>query len=121
MQKIKVLSPIRLRVRTGAPARDFTPGVHEVSEEEFGHWFMQACIKEGRAVLVTEESALPEKTAELDEADLKKLNNADLKAMLQELDPGVEIPENMTKANLVAAILKSLDDKNAKGGAGGDD
>jgi hypothetical protein len=52
MKTIRVHSPIRLRIKTGAQARDFDPGLHQVSDEELGSWFIQHCIASGRVELV---------------------------------------------------------------------
>jgi len=79
MKTIKVVSPIRLRLRTGEAAREFAPGAHTLTEEEFGHWFMQACIKEGRAVVVAEKSPEVEKSpapVQENEADAAPADNA---------------------------------------------
>lgn len=108
MKKIKVISPIRLRVSSDAPVRAFAPGVHTVSEEELQHWFLQACIKEGRAVLMAEpEQGAADKAppAPLTEAALKKKTNAELEKLLQEICPDGEVLSGMTKAELIAAIL----------------
>ena len=67
MTKITVLRPFGLRLTQHAPLREFTPGEHEIGEEELGHWFVQACLKSGKAVLTAEPSA-PEPAPEPESA-----------------------------------------------------
>jgi hypothetical protein len=62
MAKIKVIKPFGLVLGKGVPLHDFTVGEHDISDVELEHWYMQACIKEGRAVLVAEA---PAETAEV--------------------------------------------------------
>lgn len=61
MPKIKVSKPFVQRLGRGEK-REFGVGEHEVSKRELAHWFMQGCIKEGRAHVVSEaEPAEPGK------------------------------------------------------------
>jgi len=57
MKKIKVIHPFSLRPGSGQPVRVFTAGIHEISDEELGHWFVKDCLKEGRAALLAYEAA----------------------------------------------------------------
>ena len=50
MPAIKVYSSFALRLGPGEAVREFGLGEHELSAEELAHWFIQGCIKEGRAV-----------------------------------------------------------------------
>lgn len=64
MPVITVVKPFGLRLGSGRDRRDFAIGEHVVSDEELAHWFVQACLKDGRAVLavesVPEEETAPE-------------------------------------------------------------
>ncbi|MCL1939542.1 MAG: hypothetical protein FWG04_02640 [Desulfovibrionaceae bacterium] len=55
MYTIIVIHPFKLRLNSETPVRDFAEGEHTLSEEEYGHWFVQSCIQEGRAALPAEE------------------------------------------------------------------
>ncbi len=52
MPSITVNSPFSLRMGSGAPVREFSAGEHKLSDQELAHWFVQGCIKEGRALLL---------------------------------------------------------------------
>ena len=54
MYKILVILPFSLRMDSDTPVREFAAGKHTLSEEEYGHWFVQGCIAEGRAELLGE-------------------------------------------------------------------
>jgi hypothetical protein len=69
MPKIIVTKPFRLASER-VPARLFAPGEHEISEAELGHWFVKACLREGRAVL----APLP---VPMDEPPLEKVEEAE--------------------------------------------
>lgn len=55
MPAIKVDQPFSLRVNSKSQVREFGRGIHKISEAELGHWFMQGCLKEGRAALLADE------------------------------------------------------------------
>lgn len=65
MPTIKVDHPFSLRVSSGAELREFGKGQHTVSQAELEHWFIQGCLKEGRATLVPDAAIepAPEQTA----------------------------------------------------------
>jgi len=52
--KIFVTSAFSVRLVTGEEPRVFARGAHELSEEEIDHWFVQACIQEGRARVLSD-------------------------------------------------------------------
>ena len=52
MPSITVNCPFSLRMGPGAPVREFNAGEHTLSDQELAHWFVQGCIKEGRALLL---------------------------------------------------------------------
>lgn len=52
MPLIEVRIPFTLRLCRECKGRHFHKGQHEVSRQEFEHWFVQGCIAEGRAVIV---------------------------------------------------------------------
>lgn len=108
MPVIEVKKPFGLRISSKAEKRDFSVGRHTVSEEELGHWFMQACLspEDGRAELVTDadesEDGSP-RPADLTKEQLMKLKNSELEAMLAAC--GAPQAPGFTKAELVALIL----------------
>lgn len=57
MPIIKVIKPFGLRLGSDHPPLYFGVSENFLSDDEFNHWFTQACIKEGRAVLVPETVA----------------------------------------------------------------
>lgn len=76
MPIIKVIKPFGLRLSSDKERQDFGVGEHFLSDEELRHWFVQACIKEGRAALVPEpvaeddgDPAAPGAVAEADASD----------------------------------------------------
>ena len=54
MPVIVVNKPFGLRISSKAEQRIFGVGRHTVSDAELAHWFMQACLSDGRADLVAE-------------------------------------------------------------------
>lgn len=52
MPLIEVHIPFTLRLCRERKGRHFCQGQHELSRQEFEHWFVQGCIAEGRAVVV---------------------------------------------------------------------
>ncbi len=54
MPTIKVEHPFSLRSASDKPRREFGKGTHEISNVELNHWFIQACLEEGRASLVAD-------------------------------------------------------------------
>lgn len=121
MPTIEVLQPFGLRLDSSTPRRDFGHGVHEVSDAELDHWFMQACLKDKRAVLVedkeateadqsgkpiatliTDPTVIQETLNDLQDT-LGKMTNSDLVELMQER--GVDVPKKYTKAELVALIV----------------
>jgi hypothetical protein len=118
--------------------------VHQVSEDVLDHWFIRACIKENRVVVLAEEAGAPAAPQEskpeaasagegtapqeagscepLTEDALKRLTNAELEKLLREIKPDVSIPSGATKAQLIALVLELQPAQNAAqpdpGGAG---
>lgn len=107
---IKVIHPISLRPGTGRPVREFPAGVHSIDEEEYGHWFIKACLRDGRAVLLADEI---EDNADADDDacelvaptrnELARLKNSELEALLRTC--GANPAANMKKADLVDLLL----------------
>lgn len=68
MPLINVIKPFGLRLGSGRDVQHFGVGEHFVSDEEFDHWFVQDCLKDGRAMLVVnpvpEEEAMQEDSGE---------------------------------------------------------
>ena len=61
MPLIEVHIPFTLRLCREYKGRHFCQGQHELSRQEFEHWFIQGCIAEGRAVVVP----VPEQAMEI--------------------------------------------------------
>lgn len=59
MPTIKVDHPFSLRVSSDAELREFDKGQHTVTTAELEHWFIQGCLKEGRATLVSDADIEP--------------------------------------------------------------
>lgn len=103
--KIKVIHPFSLRLASGVPTREFPIGEHVISDEERKHWFMKACLKEGRATVVVDAPA------EEDEIELVSPTASQLKALnrdkLDELAAacGITVPEGANKDDVVALLL----------------
>jgi hypothetical protein len=57
MPKINVTRPFSLKRTGSAEIRHFAVGAYEITEAELGHWFVQACIRDGYAVLAAEAPA----------------------------------------------------------------
>jgi hypothetical protein len=53
--KIEVVLPFKVRLAPKQPIREFTPGVHELTDEEAANWFVKACLKEKRARRVADD------------------------------------------------------------------
>lgn len=127
MPKLKVTTPFSLRPGTGQPLREFSVGVHDISDDDLQHWFVQGCIAEGRAVVmgadygtgqdatvtVSATPARPVKAQEYTEAALKKLNNTQLAEMAQGLGITLNDPQPV-KAAMVSAILKAKETLDAQ-------
>ena len=69
MVRIKVNRPIALTLGptdnlfdaiSGKNTREMKPGIHEVSEAELGHWFIQALIADGAVEVLAEPASEPE-------------------------------------------------------------
>lgn len=107
MPVIKVIKPFGLRQGGKAERKDFGIGEHFVNDEELAHWFVQACLKEGRAMLVAESGM---ETAE-DAAGLATPTREELTALtvarLKEMASlcGLPLASNATKAVIVDALL----------------
>lgn len=105
MTKIQVKHPFTVRLEGEASLLAFTQGEHEVDEDVLRHWFVQACLRDGRAVLLTEAPHAGDDTQEpeLTEATLLALANLKLAKMAE--DRKLEVPPKANKATLVALIL----------------
>lgn len=113
MPVITVVKPFGLRL--GREVHSFGIGEHCVSDEEFGHWFLQACLKDGRAVRMPEPAAEgsgeeqppardePEAPAAPSRGELMALTVAQLKEMAVQC--GLVLASNATKAAIVDALL----------------
>ena len=106
MRKITVLSPFSLRLDSAQPAREFPVGIHTLSDEEYEHWFLQGCLKEGRAALMADEAEDEGDSGELvapTKAQLMKLNRDKLVELA--LVCGVTVPEGAGKEALSDLLL----------------
>ncbi|WP_448875223.1 Rho termination factor N-terminal domain-containing protein [Desulfobulbus propionicus] len=101
MKKISVSSTFSVRFASGKKLRVFTPGVHELSEEELGNWFVQGCIREGRAAVLPDDA---DETG-LSEDKLRSMTVSSLKKMAAEM--GIEVQGSPKKDALVAMILEA--------------
>ena len=63
MTKINVTQPFSLRLGSGKGLHEYGVGVHEISDEEFGHWFFKACLESGRATILSEPEPKPDPVA----------------------------------------------------------
>ena len=97
MYTINVTKVFSLRVGPGVPKREFSKGEHTISEEERAHWFMAACIKDGRARLV-------EGVPAPGQPDYAAMTVVELKAMAKERGLN-DVPANANKAALVELLL----------------
>lgn len=109
MPTIHIIHPFSLRPATGAEERVFAAGQHTVTSEELGHWFMQGCLKEGRAVLVAEpepDDDAGDNTGELVSPTRPQLNalNRDTLDELA-LACGLNVPEGANKAAVIDLLL----------------
>lgn len=101
MKKISVSSTFSVRFASGKKLRVFTPGMHELSEEELGNWFVQGCIREGRAAVLPDDAD----EAGLSEDKLRSMTVSSLKKMAAEM--GIEVQGSPKKDALVAMILEA--------------
>ena len=101
MKKISVSSTFSVRFASGKKLRVFTPGMHELSEEELGNWFVQGCIREGRAAVLPDDA---DETG-LSEDKLRAMTVSSLKNMAAEM--GIEVQGSPKKDALVAMILEA--------------
>lgn len=108
MPILKVVKPFILRISGNDAAftrREFTVGEHQVGQAELGHWFVQACIKDGRAFVLADaehgteaqggtgrqsvsddnQAAAGSTPLVYSEAELKKLKRDDLEAIAEDL------------------------------------
>jgi hypothetical protein len=116
MPRIHVLQPFVLRI--GQTRVVYDVGVHEISEADLGHWFVQACIKDGRAVplVVDEGESLKEGAMSPDELkpgdevivpgreDYEALTVAQLSELAANI--GVAIPPKAKKSEIIDLLLK---------------
>lgn len=100
MKKISVSSTFSVRFASGKKLRVFTPGVHELSEEEIGNWFVQGCIREGRAAVLPDDAGEPGLSAD----KLRAMTVSSLRKMAAEM--GVEVQGSPKKDALIAMILE---------------
>ena len=106
MKKIKVDQPFSLRFDSESELREFGKGMHEISETELTHWFIQGCLKEGRAVLVIDAEAEPEASGELvspTREELMKLKSLHLDYLCKAC--GITPQDEATKAVMVDLLL----------------
>jgi hypothetical protein len=101
MKKISVSHEFRVRFAPGGTRREFTPGVHELSEEELGNWFVQGCIREGRAAVLPDDADETGLSAD----KLRAMTVSSLRRMAVEM--GVEVQGSPKKDALVAMILEA--------------
>lgn len=105
-KQIKVDQPFALRLDSESEIREFGKGLHKVSDAELAHWFIQGCLKEGRAVLV---AVTDEGDAEGDELvaptreELMKLKAIHLADLCKAC--GITPPDEATKAVMVDLLL----------------
>lgn len=80
--KIEVVLPFKVRLAPGKPVREFAVGVHELTDEEAGNWFVKACLKEKRARRLPDDEpvAEPESMEERLFQVFAALKDEDLKA-----------------------------------------
>jgi hypothetical protein len=114
MKKISVSSTFSVRFASGKKLRVFTPGVHELSEEEIGNWFVQGCILEGRAAVLPDDA---DETG-LSEDKLRAMTVSSLKKMAAEM--GIEVQGSPKKDTLVAMILEADQAEESDQGPDGD-
>lgn len=98
--KIFVTSAFSVRFGLGEELRVFAPGAHELSEEEFNNWFVQGCIQEGRATILSRDV---DETLRL-KAELCSMSVPELKKMAMEM--GIGAQDSPNKGQLIAAILE---------------
>ena len=101
MKKISVSSTFSVRFASGKKLRVFTPGVYELSEEELGNWFVQGCIREGRAAVLPDDADETGLSAD----KLRSMTVSSLKKMAAEM--GIEVQGSPKKDALVAMILEA--------------
>jgi hypothetical protein len=93
MPKIKVVSPFALRLDNKTPRREFRVGDHEVNEAELSHWFIKACLADGRAVLLAPApKQAPAKAPDIDPA--KEPEDTKAPASDVEAAPAFTAPED---------------------------
>lgn len=102
MPIIKVKKPFALRLQSGEKIK-FPIGTHEVSEETLKHWFVKACLDEGRAILLGDISSEDDDFIIFDEETLLTTTNRELKKFALALNKSPT--KNMLKKDLVALIL----------------
>ncbi|SBV95544.1 hypothetical protein KL86DPRO_10886 [uncultured delta proteobacterium] len=103
--KITVIHPFSLRLASDKPVREFPAGVHDITEEEHGHWFLKACLKEGRALPLADEAG--DEGGELvapTKAQLMELKATELKTLLEQAG-GTVPPGNPSKDVLSDLLL----------------
>jgi len=57
MPKIRVIEFLGIEFAIGDGLKEFTPGVHEVTEDQLGHPQIQAAIEAGQAEVIQEPEA----------------------------------------------------------------
>lgn len=106
--RITVIHPFSLRPGSGKPVREFPAGEHSITRDEYDHWFLQACLEDGRAVLLADEDSagngsddgvLVTPTKE----ELMGMKVDDLKAVAEQC--GIAYPERATKSQLADLLL----------------
>lgn len=105
MTKIQVKHPFTVRLEGEASLLAFTQGEHELDEDVLQHWFVQACLRDGRAVLLAQSPHAEEakQEPELTETALLALPNIKLAKMAEERT--LDVPPKANKATLVALLL----------------
>jgi len=76
--KLRVKYPFHLTRRRGRERLDFPPGVHEIDQATWEHWFVQAQVADGRAELIADQ---PTPSSDVDNQERP------------DLDPGGNDPE----------------------------
>lgn len=105
MIKIQVQHPFTVRREGCAELLAFTVGVHEVDADVLKHWFVQACITDGRAVLLGTAPPAQQPGPPLTEEQLRAMNNRELIKLAQARE--LIVPERASKDQLVELLLNA--------------
>lgn len=119
MHRIKVDLPFTVRLADGR-AIHLAKGVHELESDVLQHWFVQACLDGGRAVLLGSNATLhQEQEVEvplLREEQLMGMTNRQLATLAQER--GINLPAGAAKRQMVECILAFIAEQTASSESG---